>query len=34
MEPVMESNTAGDLITFGTPVKVNIFPMAISLDLI
>jgi hypothetical protein len=34
MEPVMESNAAGDLITFGTPVKVNILPMAISLDLI
>jgi hypothetical protein len=24
MEPVMESNTAGDLITFGTPVKARI----------
>jgi hypothetical protein len=30
MEPVMESNTAGDLITFGTPVKSNISSLAVG----
>jgi hypothetical protein len=30
MEPVMESDTAGDLITFGTPLKSNISTTAIG----
>jgi hypothetical protein len=33
MEPVMESDTAGDLITFGTPVRSNISGVTIGSDI-